>query len=75
MKPSHFLMSLHCGKKMHLKVESEEMGIAWVKSIQTIMEIYKNKTFPESDPGRAWKESLDLRVVYIIMEEIESSFL
>ena len=72
-KETHFNIKLKCGKNLHLKAPSAEEAKKWVQNIENIRKLYEGKLFIDLNPHRNWKEQVDLNVLNVCMEEIESN--
>ena len=70
-KKTHFGLRLSSGKKMHLKCDKEEDSKEWVEALTALMNVYKNKDFGDFDTNRQYKDKVDIRIINLIMQEIE----
>jgi hypothetical protein len=71
-KKGHFNLKLKGGKDVHLKHDKPEEASKWVVVFQNLIKVYKGKTLLDFEIDRKWKDEVDVRVINMIMEELES---
>jgi hypothetical protein len=70
-KKGHFLLSLKDKTKVHLKCDEASEADSWVESIKELSAIYRDKKLVDFDIERKYKDKVDVRVMNLIMKEIE----
>lgn len=58
---------------MHLKCDNQKDADNWVKALQMLQNVYKDKKLVDFDINRKYKDKLDVRVSNMIMKEIEQN--
>ena len=72
-KKGHFNIKMKNGKGIHLKHDDPKEAAKWTEAIEKICEVYKGKTILDFDMTDLWKDTIDPRVINMIMEELESN--
>ncbi len=68
---NNFIIKLKNGKDVNLKHDDFKVAERWVECLQKVINIYKGKSMLDFEVDRKWKDKVDIRVTYMIMEELE----
>ena len=70
-KRGNFIIKLKNGKDINLKHDDPAVADRWVDCILKVMKVYMGKSMLDFEVDRKWKDEVDIRVTYMIMEELE----
>ncbi len=73
-KKNHFNIRLKNGKSVHLKHDDDKEALKWTTAIEKLVSVYKGKSLLDFEVGSNWKDQTDIRIVNMIMEELERNF-
>ena len=74
-KLTDFMIFLKDGKTIKLKHDDESVVASWVKSIKELKLFYKSFSQFSEEAMRKYKDKLDPRTMFAILEELESRVL
>lgn len=72
-KKGYCCIYLSNGKEVILKHDNEEETAKWMKALTRITSIYKGKNLFDFEVDRKYKDKVDIRILNMIMEELESN--
>ena len=70
-KPTHFNIRLRGDKNLHLKAPSPDEAKKWCTTLKRVSQLFAGKFFVDTEPLRKWKDKVELRVLNMIMEDVE----